>query len=1023
MKKRPQSAVPKPLGSLGAVDERRDIFLRAHTVRVVEKPRKLRRKKEVAPPEKWPDRALIFDTETRTTVDQTLMFAIYRICRLVGDRYACEEEGIAYSGSVEKLPLSYSAVLDKEELNSIGSFVADKLTEVEIPSFPPKIKFKVHQSFPAFTQKVFGNSVRRGDLIVCFNSPWDLSRIALGWRPFRRRTKRAFSLIMSKQFERKTQSWRSHPYYPEIHIEAKDARSAFISRGMPWRGKKKWNQPGRFLDLSVLLFSLFDEHKSLDAWCEQFGLEGKLKSQKDGQPCTYDPSGRVTKDELEYCWQDVRITQKLLNAAKREFDLHPLPTLLPDKSYSPASIAKAYMREMKITPPAEKFKPSNEILGIAMQGYFGGRAECHIRRTRVPVMRLDFLSQYPTVNTLLNNWEILTADSVSFPDATDEVQNRLNKITLDACFDPELWRECRFFALVQPDHDIFPVRAAYNDRDLNRLNIGVNFLTSGQRVWVAGPDIVAAVIQSNGKVPQIQRAIKIVPHGKQSGLKPVNLRSFVRVNPNEDDFFKHIIEQRKAHESDKELKHALKIIANSGAYGLFVQLDERIERKQARLDVYSGQHYHNQPIRELEVPGPWYFPPLAALITSGGRLLLAMAEKCVTDARGTWLFCDTDSIAVVASKRAGDVRGAFPEEHDDLALRKGLIDKREFAPVPVISHDEVTKISARFASLNPYRFPGTILKVEDVNHEDEDSRKPLRVVQGYAISAKRYCLFTGMRGTVNIIDAKAHGIGYLMPPKIRDRKNDEDHDWIEEFWESVLQNEGISFSGCSPEWLDRPAMMKIPVSSPAVLGRLKNFVKPYDFVLAPIISDTELDEQAEKPILVTRFTKKSEEWLNATYYNVRTGKPCSITVGQGTSPNLVPVKSYRQILNAYVNNPESKFLGPGGNRCNLYTRGILQRDHVITALHRYCGKEFKRKLEQGPVDHEIAFKCRVYENGRVTADPETLRQLAEFTEREIANGTGLHRKPIRLFRHGGTVTRRTHRRIMNFLKEQSKRAQ
>jgi len=122
----------------------------------------------------------------------------------------------------------------------------------------------------------------------------------------------------------------------------------------------------------------------------------------------------------------------------------------------------------------------------------------------------------------------------------------------------------------------------------------------------------------------------------------------------------------------------------------------------------------------------------------------------------------------------------------------------------------------------------------------------------------------------------------------------------------------------------------------------------------------------------------------------------------------VPVKSYRQILNAYVNNPEAKFLGPGGNRCNLYTRGILQRDHVIAGQHRYCGKEFKRKLEQGQVDHETDFKCKVYENGRVAADPETLRQLAGFSERRIANGTGLHRKPIRLFRHGGTVTRRTH---------------
>jgi hypothetical protein len=39
---------------------------------------------------------------------------------------------------------------------------------------------------------------------------------------------------------------------------------------------------------------------------------------------------------------------------------------------------------------------------------------------------------------------------------------------------------------------------------------------------------------------------------------------------------------------------------------------------------------------------------------------------------------------------------------------------------------------------------------------------------------------------------------------------------------------------------------------------------------------------------------------------------------------------------------------------------------------------FKRKLEQGPVDHEIDVRCKLYENGRVAADPETLRLLAQI---------------------------------------------
>ena len=236
----------------------------------------------------------------------------------------------------------------------------------------------------------------------------------------------------------------------------------------------------------------------------------------------------------------------------------------------------------------------------------------------------------------------------------------------------------------------------------------------------------------------------------------------------------------------------------------------------------------------------------------------------------------------------------------------------------------VLKISERFISLNPYSFGGTILKVEDVNYQDGDPRKSFRELYGYAISAKRYCLFEGKHAR-KIVDAKAHGIGYLMNP-IRGKHGKDENQFVVEFSQMVQRNEGISFKSKEPEWLDYPAMMQIPVSSPAVLGRLKDFCKPRDFVLAPIIrdGDLDLDKQADKPILVTRFTKNSEEWGNATYYNVRTGETCRITTGESKSRNVIPVRSYRSVLNAYVNNPESKFNGPDGKQCWIWTRGMLE---------------------------------------------------------------------------------------------------
>jgi hypothetical protein len=347
-----------------------------------------------------------------------------------------------------------------------------------------------------------------------------------------------------------------------------------------------------------LLFSLFDKHTSLDQWCAEFQRKGYLIDRK----LAHEPGGRVTQEELRYCRQDVKITQQLLEAAKQEFDVHPLAELLPDKAYSPASLAKAYMREMNIIRPRDKFAISDEILGIAMQAYFGGRAEVHIRRTRVPVMRLDFVSQYCTVNTLLRNWEVLTAASVEFSEAAEDVRRLLNVVAQrpDQCFDRLLWLQFRFFALVPADHDILPARAPYNDKEPDRLNIGLNHLTSEEPIWLAGPDIISSILLNGGKVPRILKAIRVAPVGRQAGLKPVHLLGKIRIDPNLDDFYKHVVEQKEAHRADATLKKGLKCIGNAGAYGPLVELNEQREGADVKLNVHSGEHYHQQTIRERE---------------------------------------------------------------------------------------------------------------------------------------------------------------------------------------------------------------------------------------------------------------------------------------------------------------------------------------------------------------------------------------------------------------------------------------
>jgi hypothetical protein len=191
----------------------------------------------------------------------------------------------------------------------------------------------------------------------------------------------------------------------------------------------------------------------------------------------------------------------------------------------------------------------------------------------------------------------------------------LNSVTpeewLDKCFKRDTWPQLRFFALVLPDDEFLPVRAPFDLKDREHLNIADSRFSSEKPVWFAGPEIIASIIRT-GRVPNVLKAVRIIPHGHQPGMKPIMLRGMVEIHPYHDDFFKVLIEQRKANESDKTLKHALKVIANATAYGAFVELNEERKSTPVELDVFSGEHYHRQSARDVEVPGKWYFPPVAS---------------------------------------------------------------------------------------------------------------------------------------------------------------------------------------------------------------------------------------------------------------------------------------------------------------------------------------------------------------------------------------------------------------------------
>jgi hypothetical protein len=148
---------------------------------------------------------------------------------------------------------------------------------------------------------------------------------------------------------------------------------------------------------------------------------------------------------------------------------------------------------------------------MAEQAFVAGRAECTIRRTLLPVTYLDFHAQFPAVSKLLDCREILCAESLEFADFTAGAGEMVERTTVDDCFRPEFWKQSRWFALVEPNEDVLPMRARFGQREDSNPTLGWNFLTSKQPFWVTGPDVIAAKLQTE-KPLKILKAIQVTPH-------------------------------------------------------------------------------------------------------------------------------------------------------------------------------------------------------------------------------------------------------------------------------------------------------------------------------------------------------------------------------------------------------------------------------------------------------------------------------------------------------------------------------
>lgn len=801
-------------------------------------------------------------------------------------------------------------------------------------------------------------------MVACFNFPFDISRLAFkatearGTRgPSHRDPFAAGFSFALWGYEDENGRWRENTKYrPRLavkHIDSKRALKGFRAAGetedfdrVP-EGEEEtapdptWRFRGHFLDLRTLAFVLTDEGHSLESACGAFGVPYRKRKVEHGT---------ITPEYIDYAREDVKATTRLAAATLSEFLKHPV-RLQATRAYSPATLGKSYLEAMGVSPILARQHFDPRILGQAMVAYYGGRAEVRIRKVPVPVAYVDFRSMYPTVCALMEIWNLLTCREVQVVDFTSQLKDLLDRVELTDCFDKGLWRKLVGIALVEPQGDVLPARARYSGGQ--SWEIGVNPLDSQQPLWYSIADVVASKLLT-GKAPKIHKAMFFQPKGHRR-LRRVELLGEVKFDPKEQDFFRALVEERRRVDARTDLSEdeqtwrskGLKVLANATSYGIYAQMTRRElpERQRERVLVHGLGEPFTDRVSAAEDPGEYAFPPIAAGITGPARLMLAVLEQLVTDKGGAYAFCDTDSMAIVATQDGGLVKCPGGKETD----REGG------EAIHALSWQEVQEVISRFESLNPYDrtvFPGSVLGLEDQNFTLSNGARTQRELWCYGISAKRYVLFSlGVGGKPLVLKPSKHGLGHLLNPGWPERAGEE---WIDETWEYIVLKALESEDRTEPEWFKRPAVARHTISTPRLLrlfnkgisrGSYTLQVKPFNFCNVAFVPPLERPVGEDRMVLVAPYERDSSRWLETTWWNRYSGRTYRITTKRSEGferPGLVTVKNFADVIAEYLVHPEAKSMGPDNRPCGRATTGLLGRRAVFALSPSHIGKESNR---------------------------------------------------------------------------------
>jgi hypothetical protein len=870
------------------------------------------RRRELLPPSEY---TVTWDCETDSDTAQELRFGAYQVRE---------------SGRLIRTGLFYRPGIPEHDLAVLCEYAAAHGLEL--------------LTLAEFVEDVFFHYLSDlGGTCVGFNLPFDISKIAIGHVPGKNTGRGGFSFELTEDDKR-----------DRVRVVHRSSTAARIEL-VPRHQRRMSDHPGHFVDVRSLARALTGESHSLESLTRQLQTEHRKEpSDEHGGP--------VAPEYVAYAVNDVAATWDCFATLAGRYESYKLSRPIT-RVTSEASIGKASLEQIDVRPwrtVQPDYPP--EMIGRIISSYFGGRAEIRRRLEIAEAAYCDFKSMYTTICALQGLWSFMIAYGINHHDATDEVRDLLERITLEDLQEPALWRELTVLVQVRPDCDFLPTRCQFGAGE--QYGLAQSFLSSstGELLWFTLADCVSSTLRT-GKPPEVVQAVRFVPRHPQYDLRPLDVAGNpdYRVDPYSDDLFVRLIDLRgevKRHAAaaraagDDALaerlggeEQSLKITSSATSYGIMIELNPDELDKPTTTDCYGldGERFAAQ-VRRHEQPGRCFHPLIATLITGGARLMLTLAELKAAQEGIGWLFCDTDSLAFT---------------------RPDGITRQEFQAA-------VERVRPWFRPLSPYAGKPDLLELEDVNYQliDGDSTGELEPLYGLAISPKRYVLYNLTKDGAPIIrKGSAHGLGHLLapynenesppdiPPPILPLHELELARWQYDLWyriiEAALAGSEVDFATL-PNF-ERPAMASCAVTTTNVEKWFRDYnttrpyaqrIRPFGFFITPTVRafDVPLGRAGHPFRLVAPFETDGATWVDGTYIDIYTGNTYAIST-QTYDEQTALVQTYRQIAAAYIAHPDPKRLGPDGRVCCTDTTGLLGPRHIDAFHVEQLGKE-ANKLEQ-----------------------------------------------------------------------------